>query len=70
MRRLLVIEDKGGWTFVHDGIVEPSYPTALHAGNAAVEYGKTLRGQALGYIVRLQLSRVDEDTTTLFTEVF
>lgn len=70
MRRLLVIEDQGGWTFVHDGIVEPSYPTALDASNAAVKYGNTLRGQALGYIVRLQLAPGEDDTTTLYTEVF
>ncbi|MEO7916459.1 MAG: hypothetical protein ABIR16_02350 [Dokdonella sp.] len=50
--------------------MESTYPSVLEASNAAVKFGNTLQGQALGYIVRLQLAHDEDETTTLYTKVF
>ena len=73
MRRITVFERDGSWRFSsfkreHEG----GHHSALDAANAGREFGETLRGQALGYVIRLQIPYVvgSDLGVTIYTQVF
>lgn len=70
MRRILIAERTlGGWGFdwAEKVIIEP---TPLLAAWQAREFGMTLVGRALGFIIRLDPGRAGGELVTLHTEVF
>ena len=73
MRRITIFEREGTWRFSAPGdIRSPEHANALDAAIAARDYGDTLRGQALGYVIRLQPATLEVDHAgyTLHTCVF
>ncbi len=73
MRRITVYQDHGTWHLSsNDRDGQAAYRTILDAANAARTYGDTLKGEAPGYVVRLQTSpEVDLDQSiTLHSECF
>lgn len=72
MRRIVITRIASVWTFERHG-QEPFYASSpLDAAIAARQYGETFRGQALGYIIRLDYSGANspEGMITLHTQVF
>jgi len=72
MRRIVITHSAGVWSFERNG-QEPVYASSpLNAALSAREYGETLRGQALGYIIRLDHAGASgpDQLITLHTEVF
>lgn len=73
MRRITVYESDGSWHVSSaDREGQADYRTILEAAVAAKAYGETLRGEAPGYLVRLQASSdIDQDQSiALHTERF
>lgn len=72
MRRIVITQNDSKWSFERpgDGAVTASSP--LRAAIAAMAYGETLRGAALGYIIRLDHpgARAPDEMITLHIEVF
>lgn len=59
MRRITVFEREGSWRFSSPaGEHEGRHQNALDAASAAREFAETLRGHALGYVIRLQIPYV------------
>jgi len=72
MRRIVITHSAGVWSFERNG-QEPVYASSpLNAAIAARDYGETFRGQALGYIIRLDHAGAtgSDQWITLHTEVF
>jgi len=72
MRRIVITRSEGVWSFNRDGADALYASSPLNAAIAAQEYGESLRGKALGYIIRLDhhgTTSVD-GLITLHTEVF
>lgn len=74
MRRITVFSSDGRWSFT-PGVIDPgtTWTTALPAGNAAAVYGESLRGSALGYIIRILVPSSGTEgghSFTLHTHVF
>jgi len=70
MRKILISERPlGGWGFDWGDlpVIEPS---RLLAAWQARQFGETLRGQALGYVIRLDVGHRTGELVTLHTEVF
>ncbi len=70
MRRILISQRPlGGWGFdwVDKVVIEP---TPLLAALQALHFGKTLVGQVLGIIIRLDPGFPSGELVTLHTEVF
>ncbi|MCR6699909.1 MAG: hypothetical protein NVV68_01480 [Dokdonella sp.] len=72
MRRIVIKEQEGIWTFDCDTAGAVHADTPLKAAMAAMEYGETLRGKAVGYIIRLDHRRAGspQDWITLHSRVF
>jgi hypothetical protein len=72
MRRIVITNNNGVWSFEGHGSENVSAASPLDAAIAAREYGESLRGQALGYIIRLDHARATsaEELITLHTHVF
>jgi hypothetical protein len=72
MRRILVRQTTDGWYFDHVDGARHSSPSAITTSMAAMAYGESFRGQALGYIIRLQTLRdvATDETTVLHSVVF
>lgn len=67
MRRIVVMESETGWAFSRaDGEVVCGRD-ALAIANRAAEYGESLRGSVLGYIIKL---RVGASLVTLLARIF
>lgn len=59
MRRITVFEREGTWRFsTPEGEHEGLHQNPLDAGIAAREFGETLRGHALGYVIRLNVAQL------------
>lgn len=72
MRRIVIKEREGSWMFDCENAAAVRAESPLKAAIAALEYGETLRGRALGYIIRLDHRRAGspEDWITLHARVF
>lgn len=73
MRRITVFEWDGSWRFSSpSGEHEARHHSALDAANAGRDFGETLRGQVLGYVIRLQIPYVvgSDLGITIHTQVF
>lgn len=72
MRRIVIKECEGMWMFDCDNAGPVRADTPLKAAMAALEYGETLRGKALGYIIRLDHRHAGsaQDWITLHSRVF
>ncbi len=72
MRRIVIVEYQGAWTFPRDGAEPVVARSPLLAGVEAMKYGESLQGRTLGYIVRMFLpgTQRPEDMVTLHTRVF
>lgn len=66
VRRILIAERASGWSFDREQDVSSS-STPLLAANEARSYGDSLKGKAIGYIIKLDTG---SDLVTLHTEVF
>jgi hypothetical protein len=66
MRRILIAQRSSGWGFDGDGKVVLA-ESPLLAGVEAREYGESLQGRALGYIIRLDTGK---ELVTLHMRVF
>jgi hypothetical protein len=66
MRRILIAERTAGWSFDREHDIAAA-PTPLLAANEARIYGESLKGKALGYIIRLDTGK---DLVTLHTQIF
>lgn len=56
MRRITVFEREGGWRFSSpQGEHKGTYDNALDAAIAGRDFGDTLYGHALGFVIRLQI---------------
>jgi hypothetical protein len=71
MRRITVFGHDSTWSFAPGAESTDSWRSAFKATQAAVAYGDSLEGDALGYIVRLLLPGDDtRETFALETRVF
>jgi hypothetical protein len=72
MRRIVIVECEGTWTFQRDGEPPVIADSPLLAGVEAMKYGESLRGRALGYVIRLFVPEAKQakDMITLHTQVF
>lgn len=72
MRRIVITHSEGVWSFEREGTNNFYASSPLEAAIAAQQYGESLRGQALGYIIRLDHHGATsaEGLITLHTEVF
>ncbi|HUD41964.1 MAG TPA: hypothetical protein VMR06_08195 [Dokdonella sp.] len=72
MRRIVIREHEGIWMFEGENADSVRADSPLRAAMAALEYGETLRGKALGYIIRLDHRRAGspQDWITLHSRVF
>lgn len=72
MRRIVIVEHEGAWSFQRDGEAPVVAESPLLAGVEAMKYGESLRGRALGYVVRLFVPEAKhaQDMITLHTRVF
>ncbi|HEU4601174.1 MAG TPA: hypothetical protein VFS24_04360, partial [Steroidobacteraceae bacterium] len=57
MRRIVIFHTDGGWAFERPGDDMMITDSPLKAAIAAMQYGETLRGHAMGYIIRLDHGR-------------
>ena len=72
LRRIVISHKNGAWSFDRQGAEPVTADSPLRAAIAAMAYGETLRGTALGYIIRLDHpgAASPEGMITLHTEVF
>jgi len=72
MRRIVITPNNGHWSFERPGDSDVTADSPLRAAIAAMAYGETLRGSALGYIIRLDhaAAKAPEEMITLHIEVF
>jgi hypothetical protein len=72
MRRIVITPNNGTWSFERPGDGAVTADSALRAAIAAMAYGETLRGSALGYIIRLDHAgaKTPDEMITLHIEVF
>jgi len=72
MRRIVITQNDGTWSFERQGQAPVIEKSPLRAAIAAMNYGESLRGHALGYIIRLDhpTATSPETMITLHTEVF
>ena len=71
MRRITVFGHDSSWSFCPGATSTESWRSAFKATQAAVAYGDSLQGEALGYIVRLIWpGKDDRESIALETRVF
>ena len=72
MRRIVITQNNDTWSFERPGDHAVTADSALRAAIAAMAYGETLRGSALGYIIRLDHAgaKAPDEMITLHIEVF
>lgn len=72
MRRIVITQNNGSWSFERPGDSGVTADSPLRAAIAAMAYGETLRGAALGYIIRLDHTAAEapDEMITLHIEVF
>lgn len=67
MRRIVVKEYEEGWEFIKADGEAVRGRDALLIANSAAEYGETLRGAVLGFIIKLRVGMV---LVTLHARIF